>query len=239
MILLQHTADKILVLILAILSIALGTRGLRYLKKSETKLDFMRWFLIFFIIMEFLSLILNFFDYFSISKRAMVIGILGMVLIILVRLTLEILHRVFSLSMEVYKKSDDRSLAINLERFNAPAPKYFTAISFIAWLYMFIQFFYILQLIIQPIRDFFTTDRTIGSFVFTFDGILLFFSIIIGRSSSVMTEYVLSNTFFPIVSDSGSSLLFLLLKKNLIELTFGSVVPTKSTFLTSKLIKSE
>ena len=107
MILLQHTADKILVLILAILSIALGIRGLRYIKKSETKLDFMKGFLIFFIIMEFLSLILNFFDYFSISKRAMVIGILGMVLIILVRLTLEILYRVFSLSMEVYKKSDD------------------------------------------------------------------------------------------------------------------------------------
>ena len=195
MILLQHTADKILVLILAILSIALGIRGLRYLKKSETKLDFMRWFLIFFIIMEFLSLILNFFDYFSISKRAMVIGILGMVLIILVRLTLEILHRVFSLSMEVYKKSDDRSLAINLERFNAPAPKYFTAISFIAWLYMFIQFFYILQLIIQPIRDFFTTDRTIGSFVFTFEGILLFVSIIfISTLISKMLSYLLADS---------------------------------------------
>ena len=114
MILLQHTLDKILVLILAILSIVLGITGWRYIKRSETKLDFMKGFLIYFIIMEFLSLILNLFDYFGASKRLMVIGILGMVLIILIRLTLEILYKVFSLSLEVFKKSDDNNFTINL-----------------------------------------------------------------------------------------------------------------------------
>ena len=195
MILLQHTADKLFVLILAILSIALGITGLRYIKRSETKLDFMKGFLIFFIVIEFVSLVLNLIDHFSVSKRAMVIGILGMVLIILVRLTLEIIYKVFSLSIEVYKKSDDTYLAINLERFNSPMPKFYSVIGFVAWLYMFIQFFYVLQLIIQPIRDFFTTDRSIGSFVFTFEGILLFVSIIfISTMVSKMLSYLLADS---------------------------------------------
>ena len=112
MILLQHTLDKILVLILAILSIVLGITGLRYIKRSETKLEFMKGFLIYFIIMEFFSLVLNLFDYFGASKRLMVIGVLGMVLIILIRLTLEILYKIFSLSLEVFKKSDDNNFTI-------------------------------------------------------------------------------------------------------------------------------
>lgn len=195
MILLQHTLDKILVLILAILSIALGITGWRYIKRSETKLDFMKGFLIYFIIMEFLSLILNLFDHFGASKRLMVIGILGMVLIILIRLTLEILYKVFSLSLEVFKKTDDGTLTINLTQFNSPTPKYYSVIGFIAWLYMFIHFFYILQLIIQPISDFFTTNRSIGSFVFTFEGILLFVSIIfISTLVSKMLSYLLADS---------------------------------------------
>jgi potassium efflux system protein len=135
------------------------------------------------------------FDHFGASKRLMVIGILGMVLIILIRLTLEILYKIFSLSLEVFKKSDDNYFTINLERFNSPTPRYYAAIGLIAWLYMFINFFYILQLIAQPIKDFFTTDRSIGSFVFTFEGILLFVSIIfISTLVSKMLSYLLADS---------------------------------------------
>lgn len=196
MILLQHSADKFFVLILAVLSIAMGIHGLIKIKKSDGKLNFVKGFLIFFLVMEFLSLFLNLFDYYSASKRAAIAGILGVVLIILIRTTLEILYRMFNLSLEVYKKSDDNNFIINLERFNSPTPKYYAIVGFVGWLYMFVHFFYILQIIVQPIIDFFTAKRTIGSFVFTFEGIALFISIIfISTALSKVLSYLLADSY--------------------------------------------
>lgn len=196
MILLQHTVDKIFVLILAVLSIALGIQGLIKIKKSDGKFNFVKGFLIFFLVMEFLSLFLNLFDYYSASKRAAIAAIFGVVLIILIRTTLEILYRMFNLSLEVYKKSDDNNFIINLERFNSPTPKYYAIVGFAGWLYMFVHFFYILQIIVQPIINFFTAERTIGNFVFTFEGIGLFISIIfISTALSKVLSYLLADSY--------------------------------------------
>jgi len=196
MILLQHTADKFFVLILAVLSIVMGVLGLIKIKKSDRKLNFIKGFLIFFLVMEFLSLFLNLFDYYSASKRAAIAGILGVVLIILIRTTLEILYRMFNLSLEVYKKSDDSNFIINLERFNSPTPKYYTIVGFVGWLYMFVHFFYILQIIVQPVKNFFSEERSIGNFVFTFEGIALFVSIIfISTALSKVLSYLLADSY--------------------------------------------
>ena len=83
LILLPHVADKIFVFVLAVLSIVLGFLGLFNLKKSTDKVGFLKWFLRIFILLEIIAMFLNLFDYYNASKRLMIAGLLGVVLIIL------------------------------------------------------------------------------------------------------------------------------------------------------------
>jgi small-conductance mechanosensitive channel len=196
MILLPHFADKIFVLILSVLSIALGIAGLFNLKKSNDKVMFLKWFLWIFIFFESLSLLSNLFDDFNASKRAMIAGVMEMVMIVLMVWTLKVLYKVFYLSLEVYKKSDDNNFTINLERFNKNMPKYYFALAIVGWIYMFVNFFYVIHIIIQPIIAFFTEERQIGNFVFTFDHIILFVTIIlISTVISKILSYLLADSF--------------------------------------------
>lgn len=196
LILLPHVVDKVFVFVLAALNLAMGLLGLFNLKKSNIKVAFLKWFLRGFVILESLSLILNLFGYFNASKRMMIAGIIGLVLIILMVWTIKIIYKVFSLSLEVYKKSDVHSFTINLERFNNKMPKYLFFIAIAGWAYMFVHFFYVLQMIIKPFVEFFTKERQIGNLVFSYDQIILFiFIIIISSFISKIISYLLADSY--------------------------------------------
>jgi len=196
MILLPHIADKVGGLFLSILTIGLVLWGLLNLKKSRTKVIFLKWFLILSLFLESLALLLNLFDSFNVSKRLMIAGIMALVLIMLLMWTARIIFKVFRLSLEVYKKSDNNTFSINLDRFNKKMPRYVTAFIAIGWVYMFINFFYVLHVILQPVVDFFTAERRIGNFTFTFDSIILFvFIIFIATAASKILSYLLSDSY--------------------------------------------
>lgn len=196
LILLPHLADKIFVFILAALSLALGLFGIFNLKKSIDKVGFLKWFLYIFVLLEAISIILNLLDYFNASKRLMIAGILGVVLIILMVWTGKILYKVFALSLEVYKKSDNYGFTINLERFNKKMPKYLFVLAMFGWAFMFVNFFYALQVVIKPIVGFFTKERQIGSLVYSYDQLLIFFLIIfISTFISKIISYLLADSY--------------------------------------------
>lgn len=196
LILLPHAADKIFVFVLAALNMSLGLLGLHNQKKAANKVEFLKWFLRIFILLEGLSLILNLFGYFNASKRIMIAGIIGMVLIILMVWTIKIIYKVFSLSLEVYKKSDMHSFTINLDRFNNKIPKYLFVIAIAGWAYMFVHFFYVLQIFIKPFVAFFTGERQIGNLVFSYDQLILFiFIIFISTTISKIISYLLADSF--------------------------------------------
>jgi potassium-dependent mechanosensitive channel len=196
MLLLAHPLDKILVFILSIFGIGLGMFALFNLKKSPNKVRFLKWFLVLFVIFEMLALFLNVSGYHNTSKRAMIAGFMGLVLIILTVWTVKILYKVFRLSLEVYKKTDDNNFAINLDRFNKKMSSGFFVLAFVGWAYMFVHFFYVLQIIIEPIVEFFTKERQLGNIVFTFDSILLFIAIIfISTAISKILSYLLADSY--------------------------------------------
>jgi small-conductance mechanosensitive channel len=73
---------------------------------------------------------------------------------------------------------------------------HFFVLAFVGWAYMFVHFFYALQIIIEPIIEFFTQERQIGNFVFTFDKILLFVAIIfISTVVSKILSYLLADSY--------------------------------------------
>lgn len=196
LILLPHPADKVFVFILALLGLVLGVVALFNLKKSSEKVSFLRWFLRFFVLIEAIAVFLNLSDYFNASKRLMIAGILGVVLIILMVWTAKILYKVFALSVEVYKKSDIYSVPINLERFYGNLPKQLFVLAMFGWAFMFVHFFYALQIVIKPIVDFFTRERQIGSLVFSYDQLILFiFIIIISSFIAKIISYLLADSY--------------------------------------------
>lgn len=196
LILLPHLVDKVFVFVLAVLSLALGFGGLSNLKKSNEKVGFLKWFLRIFILLEIIAMFLNLFDYYNASKRLMIAGILGVVLIILMVWTAKILYKVFALSLEVYKKSDNYGFTINLDRFNKKIPKYLFVLAMFGWAFMFVNFFYALQIVIKPIVGFFTKEQQIGSLVFSYDQLLIFFLIIfISTFISKIISYLLADSY--------------------------------------------
>jgi hypothetical protein len=104
LLLLAHPLDKILVFVISLLGIGFGMFGLFNLKNCPSKVKFLKWFLVLFVIFEFLALTLNVSGYHNISKRAMIAGFMGLVLIIVLVWTIKILYKVFSLSLEIFKK---------------------------------------------------------------------------------------------------------------------------------------
>jgi len=196
LILLPHPADKIFVFLLAALSTTLGFWGLFNLKKSNDKVGFLKWFLRIFVLLEAIALILNLLNYFNASKRLMIAGILGVVLIILMVWAAKILYKVFALSLEVYKKSDNYDFTINLERFNKKMPRYLFVLVMFGWAFMFVNFFYALQIVIKPVVGFFTKERQIGSLVYAYDQLLIFFLIIfISTFISKIISYLLADSY--------------------------------------------
>ena len=196
LILLPHAADKIFVLILTALNIVLGFLGLLNLKKSKDKVGFLKWFLRIFILLEVIAMFLNLFDYYNASKRLMIAGLLGVVLIILMVWTVKILYKVFVLSLEVYKKSDIHSVPINLERFYGKLPRYLFVLALFGWALMFVNFFYALQVVTKPISEFFTKERQIGNLIFSYDQLLLFvFIIFISSLIAKIISYLLADSY--------------------------------------------
>ena len=194
--LLVHPTDKIIVFVLSILSIGLGVLGLSNLRRSKDKIKFLKWFLVFFIFSESFALLINILGYHNSSKRLMIAGVMAMVLIVLLVWTVRILYKVFNLSLEVYKKSDDNNFAINLERFNTKMPKYYYVFAIVGWAFMFVHFFYVLQVITQPLVEFFTKERQIGDLIFTYEHIVLFiFIIIISTFTSKVLSYLLADSY--------------------------------------------
>jgi small-conductance mechanosensitive channel len=196
LILLPHAADKIFVLALAVLSTLLGVAGLFNLKKSTEKVGFLKWFLRIFILLEIIAILFNLLNYFNASKRLMIAGIMGIVLIILMVWTVKILYKVFVLSLEVYKKSDIHSVPINLERFYGKLPRYLFVLALFGWAFMFVNFFYALQVVTKPISEFFTKERQIGNLIFSYDQLLLFvFIIFISSLIAKIISYLLADSY--------------------------------------------
>jgi small-conductance mechanosensitive channel len=66
----------------------------------------------------------------------------------------------------------------------------------LGWAFMFVNFFYALQIVIKPIVEFFTKERQIGSLVFSYDQLILFiFIIFISSFISKIISYLLADSY--------------------------------------------
>jgi hypothetical protein len=89
----------------------------------------------------------------------------------------------------VYKGKEAGSVYINFERVGEKVHPLFKALLIAGWLILFGRNFYVFRLITEPLKKFFTEDRTIGSYSFNISSVLVFFLIM---SLSVITSKLVS-----------------------------------------------
>jgi len=224
LILLPHWIDKLFVLLLALSGLLWGIIGIVKLKNSDDKLNFMKWFLFLFGVIELISIVYNLMNHFNMSKRLMVAGYISTIFIFLSYYSLNIIHKVILFSMEVYKKEEGVQFVINHNNFKKKIPKALYLIAVAGWLYMMVRFFYVLQELSKPLVDFITKDITMGNTSFSVGDILIFMVVIVISTllaklvSHFLSDSYIVKSYFKEKNKSGIGSWVLLLRIGIISI---------------------
>ncbi|WP_207632642.1 mechanosensitive ion channel family protein [Foetidibacter luteolus] len=176
---------------LALALAGMGT-GLYFLLKGhlkELREKLIIYFIALLVLLEAASAIANFYGRYNLSKTLLTAGFLNIITGILFLWVVRLINETLTLASDVYTTPEKKLFFINFNRVGNRAPALLYFLLVIGWLIVVGRNFYAFRLIAEPLKEFFITDRKIGSFSFTISNVLLFFLII---SLSVITSKIVS-----------------------------------------------
>ena len=135
-------------------------------------------FLWFAVVLEVISIIANLLGRYNLSKAMMTTGFFGLVVGIQLLWTVRLLHEIFDLSAEAYREDEKKRYYIDFDKVGSEVPSYLYIILSLGWFILIGRNFYIYNKITAPFINFFTQQRQLGAYGFSFSSILLFVTII-------------------------------------------------------------
>ncbi|MCD0488069.1 mechanosensitive ion channel [Pedobacter sp. MC2016-14] len=126
---------------------------------------------------EFSSAICNIFGRYNLAKALLISGYLNVVVAILFLWTIRLINEGLFLAFNIYTKQELKLFYLNFAKVGKTAPLYFYVLLITGWIILFGRNFAGFDYIAGPLREFFNADRTIGSYTFSINGLLLFFVI--------------------------------------------------------------
>lgn len=138
---------------------------------------------------EFSSALCNIFGRYNLAKALLISGYLNVVVAILFLWTIRLINEGLFLAFNIYTKQELKLFYLNFAKVGKTAPIYFYVLLITGWFILFGRNFAGFDYIAGPLRDFFNADRTIGSYTFSINGLLLFFVIM---SIAVITSKIVS-----------------------------------------------
>lgn len=173
--------------------VSLLTSRHRHALKEKTIVVFIR----FLVIAETLSLLLNIFGRYNTGKILLNVGYTGIVVgIIFIWLT-RLLSEQLTLGQRFYRSTDAKTSLLWLHNIGTKMPIMLYSIFGLSWLVIVGRQFYLFNRILEPLKTFLHTERTIGSYSFSVNGIFLFiaimlFSLMLSRLVSFLADYRIS-----------------------------------------------
>jgi len=153
------------------------------------------YFVGFVVAVEAIALILNLSGRFNLSKSLMITGYMGLIVAILFLWTVRLINEGLTLASSVYKHPDAKFLYLNFHKVGDRAPGFFYVMLVIGWFILVGRNFYAYKQVAEPFFYFFSRERTLGSYTFSFSGILLFLLIMIcALVISKLTSFFASDT---------------------------------------------
>lgn len=167
-------------------------------KKNELREKLILYFIALMVVLEFASGFANIFGRYNFSKTLLISGYLNVVIGILFLWTVRLINEGLYIASGIYTRQDKKLFYINFDKIGDKAPPLFYFLLILGWFVLFGRNFYIFKLVSDPLKGFFLNERTIGSYSFTINNILVFFLII---TISVVASKIVS--YF--ASDNGTS----------------------------------
>lgn len=142
----------------------------------------------FLILAESLSLLLNIFGRYNLSKSIMICGYTGLVLAVLFLWVVRLLNESLELANIVYRHSEHGFLNINFNRLGSKTPRFLYIALVVGWIVLTGRNFYAFKHISVPFVDLLKQERSIGEYTFTING--LFLLLLITLVSVLLSKFV-------------------------------------------------
>ena len=147
------------------------------------------YFIAFMVAFEIGAAIANLTGRFNIAKTLLVSGFIGIVIGILFLWTLRLINQALSITSKVYKQPDKNLFYLNFDKIGDSAPTFFYVILVFGWGVLVGKNFYEFQQISESFNIFLNTERTVGGYTFSVNGVFIFFVIL---SFSVLLSKIIS-----------------------------------------------
>jgi potassium efflux system protein len=172
--------ERYLMIVLTTIGFLYGIWVLVKGAKQELKEKLILYFILILIIFELGSIGANVFGRYNLAKSLLIGGYVNIVIGILFLWSVRLVNETLTLATRVYTKQERKLFYINFKLVGEKIPYFFYFPLVIGWVILLGRNFYAFKLFTDPLKNFFTVERTIGSYVFTVYDLLIFFVILAG-----------------------------------------------------------
>ncbi|KEQ28665.1 mechanosensitive ion channel protein [Pedobacter antarcticus 4BY] len=166
--------ERWLMLVLSISGVIGGVLILLKGHRDELREKWIIWSIVFMVFLELASTIANIFGRYNFGKMLVISGFLNVVIAILFLWTVRLINEGLFLAFNVYSGTDRKLFYLNFEKVGKKAPAPFYILLIVGWIVLFGRNFPVFDYLSKPLLLFFTDERTLGSYTFTINNMLLF-----------------------------------------------------------------
>lgn len=142
--------------------------------RDELKEKWIIWSITFMVLLEFIATLANIFGRYNIAKALFISGYLNVVIAILFLWTVRLINEGLFMAFNVYSGQDKKLFYLNFERVGRKAPALFYLLLIVGWIVLFGRNFPAFNYLSKPLLFFFSEERTLGTYTFSINNILLF-----------------------------------------------------------------
>jgi len=166
-------------LLLALTGVILGIVLLSSSHRKELKERGVLIFIVFFVLMEFISAVANIYGRFNFSKSFLTSGIFGLVNALLFFWVIRLINEMLIIAAGIYQRPDRKTLYIDFRTVSKKIPPIFYYLMVIGWFILFGRGFYFFRKFTTEFTDFIEKERTVGKSTFTIENLVVFFLILL------------------------------------------------------------
>ena len=127
--------------------------------------------------LEFCAILANLFGRYNLGKTLLMSGFLNVVVAILFLWTIRLINEGLFLAFSVYTQQDKKLFYLNFDKVGKRVPSLLYVLLILGWLILFGRNFAGFDYLAEPLKEFLSRERTLGSYTFSINSLFLFFVI--------------------------------------------------------------
>jgi small-conductance mechanosensitive channel len=189
MVLQASRTERWYMLLFSIAGAAYGSYVLLSGHRHNLKEKRILYFIGFMVVFEIAATIANLAGRYNLAKTLLVSGLIGVVIAILFLWTVRLVNQALSISSRVYKHPDKKLFYFNFEKLGDRVPAIFYVLLVLGWVVLVGKNFYGFRQVSRSFNTFLNSERTLGSYSFTVNGLFVFLIIL---AVSVLISKIIS-----------------------------------------------